>query len=141
MMRAVSLLIGLAVVAPYSHAGTHFPRMTGARLLERLVPVDPASAASSSSVAANDRVAYLRTRNNIEFVEGYLAALHDATEGTVWCYNSSQKNPKPDTFWDESRWGLNALPPFRLKENATDLLLEIWRKKWPCSSDLQRRNE
>lgn len=107
--------------------------MTGERLLKLLDGADPASVPwSPDSNVSREELAYLHTVTNVEFVQGYVAALHDATEGKVWCYDAKHKVPKPDTFWDESRWGLGRLSQTQLKRNATDLLVEIWREKWPC---------
>jgi hypothetical protein len=110
--------------------------MTGERLLKLLEPVD-ASAISPDPAGkfSREELASLRTTRNVEFVQGYLAALYDETEGKAWCYNAKYKVPKPDAFWDESRWGLHRFAPADLKRNAAQLLVEVWREKWPCPSN------
>jgi hypothetical protein len=110
--------------------------MTGERLLKQLERVDPASVPwGPNSNVSREELAYLHTVTKVEFVHGYVDALYDATEGKAWCYNAKYKVPKPDTFWDESRWGLHRLSPVQLKQNAADLLVEIWREKWPCPAN------
>jgi hypothetical protein len=132
----------MALTIPNGHATEPAPRMTGERLLERLENIDPAMVAwGPNSKGTREELAYLQTVRNIEFVQGYVAALYDATEGRDWCYNPKYKSPKPDTFWDESRWGLHRLPPAQLKRNAADLLVAIWREKWPCVSIEQGRRK
>lgn len=140
-MGGVVLLLALALATPASQAQrvAVAPWMTGERLLKRLESVDPASVPwGPDSKISRDELAYHHTVANVEFVQGYVAALHDATEGKAWCYNEKYKIPKPDTFWDESRWGLRRLSPEQLKQSAPDLLVEIWRQKWPCPPNHQR---
>lgn len=130
----IVLVLAMVCTIPCSQAAEPAPRMTGERLLKRLEPVDPATVAwGPKSKGTREELAYLHTTKNIEYVQGYFAALYDATEGKGWCYNAKSKNPKPDTFWDESKWGLHRLPPAQLKRNAAELLVGIWREKWPCS--------
>lgn len=116
------------------------PWMTGQRLLTLLEPVSPDAVSwSSDSKFTKDELAVHYTTANVEYVRGYIAALHDATEWKSWCPNPQYKVPKPDTFWDESRWGLASLSPAQLQHNAADLLVDIWRRKWPCPSSYKRR--
>lgn len=132
-MKYAALLLVLVLAVQGSQAVTPSPRMTGERLLKRLESVDPVTGPwSLDSNVSREELAYLHTVTNVEFVQGYVAALYDATEGKTWCYSEKYKVPKPDTFWDESRWGLNRLSSAQLKRNAADLLVEIWRSKWPC---------
>jgi hypothetical protein len=144
--RALLLALALAVAVPASQAAPAVatrwpepaPRMTGETLLRRLKPIDPATITVPPNVRGNlnkQDLADLHTINNVNYVEGYLEALYDATEGTVWCYNAKAKVPKPDTFFDESRQGLYRVAADQLKRPAEELLLEIWRAKWPCSAD------
>jgi hypothetical protein len=140
--RAVLLALVVAVAAPASHAADPGPRMTGESLLRRLKPVDPATVIVPDNVPGNltkQDLAELHDRNNYEFAQGYLDALYDATEGTAWCYDWKIKNPKPDTFFDVSRSALRRFPADQLKRPAAELLVEIWRAKWPCSADRRSR--
>lgn len=141
-MRNGRLLLGLALAlaSAVCQADAPAPRMTGERLLQRLEPVNPANVSVGPSSKLNrEEFASVRSMNNVEFVQGYLDALYDATEGTSWCYDAKSKTPKPDTFWDESRWGLHRLSADQLKRNAASLLVEIWSAKWPCSPDRRSR--
>lgn len=134
-MRAL-MLLALALAVPACRADAPAPRMTGERLLKLLEPVDVAEISPDpAGKFTREELASLRTMRNIEFVQGYLAALYDETEGKAWCYNAKYKIPKPDTFWDESRWGLHRFASADLKRNAANLLVEVWREKWPCPSN------
>ncbi len=132
-MRTV-LLLALGFAASTVDAGALTPRMSGERLLKQLEPVEAGAIAEPAGKFSKDELASLRTMRNVEFVQGYLAAVYDQTEGTAWCYDPKSKTPKPDTLWDESRWALHRLSATQLKRNAAELLTEIWREKWPCSS-------
>lgn len=133
VMKYAAMLLALMFTLPSAQAVTPAPRMTGESLLKRLEGVDPATVPwKPDSNFSREELAYLHTVTNVEYVQGYIAALYDATEGKAWCYSTKYKVPKPDTFWDESQWGLNRFPPAQLKRNAADLLVEIWREKWPC---------
>jgi hypothetical protein len=141
-LKYAILLFALALAIPPSQAVSPAPRMSGERLLKRLESVNPASVPwGPDSKVSREELAYIHTVSNVEFVQGYIAALHDMTEGKDWCYNAAYKVPKPDTFWDESRWALHRLSPAELKRNAADLLVEIWREKWPCATNLQERKK
>lgn len=129
---------GAAYSVKATDAPTHW--MTGEHLLKRLEPVDPATVPwRPDSKWSREELAEQQAVVNTEFVRGFVAALHDATEGRSWCFNHAYKVPKPDTFWEESRWGLARLAPAQLKGNAADLLVDIWRQKWPCQPKSQRR--
>lgn len=131
-MRAL-LALALVLAGPNCLADAPAPRMTGERLLKKLDPVDGTTISQDSTrKLTRDELASLHTMRNVEFVQGYLAALYDETEGKTWCYDAKSKSPKPDTFWDESRWGLHRFTPAQLKQNAATLLVEVWRQKWPC---------
>lgn len=132
-MRTV-LLLALGFAASTVDAGALTPRMSGERLLKQLEPVEAGAIAEAAGKFSKDELASLRTMRNVEFVQGYLAAVFDQTEGTAWCYDPKSKTPKPDTLWDESRWALHRFSATQLKRNAAELLTEIWREKWPCSS-------
>ena len=137
-------LLAAALTAPTAHAqrASVAPWVTGERLLERLEPADPARIPWTPGGVLTTRALAAEHRDmlNREFVEGFLYALHDATEGVHWCHNEAAKIPKPDTFWDESVRALRGLPADQLKRNASSLLIAIWREKWPCPAR-QRRQE
>jgi hypothetical protein len=112
--------------------------MTGARLLQKLEPVRPQDVPwTPQSRVSREELAALHTHTNVEYVRGYVAALHDATEGKTWCFDTAHQVPNGGDFWDASRWGLAALTKDQAQRNAADLLAAIWRAKWPCPT--QRR--
>lgn len=137
MMRGVICLLALVPFMQPARAEW----MTGEHLLQRWSPVNPAdiSLQPGGILATKQLVAEHRTMMNREYIQGYIEALSDATKGRSWCFNGKYQTPNPETFWDESQWGLRRLPAEQLKRNAADLLVEIWRKKWPCPD--QRRQK
>jgi hypothetical protein len=76
---------------------------------------------------------------NREFVEGYIYAVHDATVGKAWCYSEQHQVPSQEAIWDEAQAGPRRLSSSQLLRNASDLLVEIWSAKWPCTD--QRRKK
>lgn len=140
-MRTAALL-ALLLAWSTCNAAAPAPRMTGERLVKLLQPMEAADVVPApGGKFSREELAILQTMRNIEFVQGYLAALYDETEGSKWCYNASAKAPKPDTLFDESRWGLHRLPPDQLKQNAAQLLVAIWREKWPCRANAVQRSK
>jgi hypothetical protein len=138
--RALFLALVLMTLAGQPHRATAGPWITGERLLERLTPVAPANVTMSpaSALPTRELVAEHQTMMNREFVQGYIEAVHDATEGKAWCFNESYQTPSLDTLWDESRQGLRRLSAAQLERNASELLVELWRQKWPCLPDQRR---
>ncbi|HEY0490760.1 MAG TPA: Rap1a/Tai family immunity protein, partial [Telluria sp.] len=74
---------------------------------------------------------------NGEFVHGYIQAVHDASEGREWCWTNSK--PKPHTLIEDTRRHLQQLPHAELRSNAAALIVEHWRKRFPCSTKAERR--
>lgn len=125
-MRAL-ILLGLAVAAPCgAQPVTVAPWMTGARLVE-MVSFPPTAKGNFDLT----REQYL----DAERVRLYIEGVHDATEGKDWCY-SERYRPGPDALREQAEMGLRALAkrdPDRLKRNAAELIVEVWREKWPCA--------
>jgi hypothetical protein len=141
MMRVLLLILGglIAWPAAAQHASVA-PWVTGEKLLRKLEPVSPQDVPwTPQSGVSREELAAMHTHTNIEYVRGFVEALHDATEGTVWCYSDKYQAPNPQTFWDESRWGLGRLSSAEKKRSASELLPAIWRAKWPCPAE-KRRN-
>ena len=136
-MRWAIILLALATVTRPAEAAW----MTGERLLQRWAPVDPADITLQPGgvLPTKQLVAEHRTMMNREYIQGYIEALSDATKGKSWCVNGQYETPNPEAFWDESQWGLRRLPSVQLRRNAAELLVEIWREKWPCPG--QRRQK
>jgi hypothetical protein len=76
--------------------------------------------------------------SNGEFVHGYIQAVHDATEGRDWCASNAH-GPLPHELEDDARHTLQRMPDAQLKRNAAELIVEVWRKKWPCPAYKRRR--
>lgn len=135
VMRVLILSWLMTALPADAQPTTIAPWITGERLLKRWEQVNPADVtwSSESVLPSQALVAEHHTMMNYQFVEGYISALHDATEGKAWCYRG--QSPKPDTFLDESRWGLHRLSKSQLKRNAANLLVEIWSEKWPCPTE------
>lgn len=135
-MRTLILLlgVGLALPAVAQHASVA-PWVTGEQLLRKLEAVKPQDVPwTPNSGVSREELAAMHTHTNIEYVRGYIEALHDATEGKAWCYSDKYQAPNPETFWDESRWGLGRLTAAESKRSASELLPAIWRAKWPCQT-------
>lgn len=140
-MRALVLLLGgmFALPAIAQHASVA-PWVTGEQLLRKLDAVRPEDVPwTPQSGVSREELAAMHTRTNIEYARGYVEALHDATEGKVWCYNDRFQAPNPEAFWDESRWGLGRLSAVERKRSASELLPAIWRAKWPCQTQQRRK--
>jgi hypothetical protein len=140
MRTLMLLLIGvLALPAAAQHARAA-PWVTGEQLLRKLEPVRPQDVPwTPQSGVSRDELAAMHTRTNVEYVRGYVEALHDATEGRNWCYSDKHQVPSPETFWEESRWGLGRLSAGERRRSASELLSAIWRGKWPCQDEQRRK--
>ena len=136
-MRNVAIFFATAmcvVTASQAQRSGITPWVRGQDLIEKITPVDPADLTSHSKgdLFTPAQMARFRTINNGYFYQGYISALHDATEGKSWCFNVKYKSPKQDTFDDVTRQALFSLSATQLKRDASELLIEIWREKWPC---------
>ena len=140
-MRTTILLLGAVFALPASaqHANVA-PWVTGEQLLRKLDAVSPQQVPwTPHSGVSREELAAMHTHTNIEYVRGFVEALHDATEGTTWCYSDKYQTPNPENFWDESRWGLGRLTAAERKRSAAELLPNIWRAKWPCRAGQGRK--
>lgn len=128
-------LSGAAVAQPVSQT----PWMTGERLVRLLANVDPATIywTESSPFRSRAIAAEYLDMSNGEFVRGYIQAVHDATEGKDWCW-SAQHHPKPHEMEMDARGALQKMNDAQLKRNAVDLIVDVWRKKWPCPVERRR---
>jgi hypothetical protein len=107
--------------------------MTGAALVKLLGSVDtrnvhwtPDSPFKSPALAAQ----YLDMANG-EIVHGYIQGVHDATEGKSWCW-SERHRPLAHELEIDARNALQRMSDEQLKRNAADLIVEVWRARWPC---------
>jgi len=137
--RAV-LLIALTLVTPGGQAqpAATMPWMTGESLVKLLGNVDPRTVSwtPDSPFPSRAVAAEFKDMVNGEFVHGYIQAVHDATEGRQWCW--SQYKPKPDELEADARHSLQRMSDAQLKRNAADLIVEVWRKTWPCPAKQRR---
>lgn len=115
------------------------PWMTGERLVKLMGNVDPATiewTPASPFRSAASAAAY-RDLANGEFVHGYIEAVHDASEGIHWCWSPSK--PMPHDLDTDLRNALQRMSETQLKRNAAELIIEHWRKKFPCAVVQSRR--
>lgn len=101
--------------------------------------VDPATIAWDSSSPFRSRAwaAEQLDRVNGEFVHGYIQGVHDATEGKQWCWDAKYM-PAPDELVMAARHALQRMPDAQLTRNASDLIVEVWRARWPCGANTSR---
>jgi hypothetical protein len=140
-MRAL-LLIGLFAGAPcLAQPAATMPWMTGERLVKLLGNVDPATVnwTSDSPFRTRAIAAEYMDMSNGEFVHGFIQGVHDATEGKEWCWSTKYK-PMAHELESDARHALQRMPAAQLKRNAADLIVEVWRKTWPCPAE-QRRSQ
>lgn len=139
-MRAALVFIGAMAALPATaqHADA-LPWMTGERLVKLLGSANPASIKWSTDSPFRSRAiaAEYLDMSNGEFVHGYIQAVHDATEGKEWCW-SDKYSPAPDELEADARHALQRMPPSKLKRNAAALIVEVWRKRWPCTAGAPR---
>lgn len=140
-MRTALVLLSCATFtlpAAAQHANVA-PWMTGAHLVKLLGNVDLRTVTWNADGPFRSRsiAAESSDRENGEFVHGYIHAVHDATEGKAWCW-SDKYQPHPDELEADARDGLQRMSDDQLKRNAADLIVEVWRKKWPCAAGQRR---
>lgn len=141
-MRKAVIFATLMCVAFAGHAQRPaIAWMTGDGLLRLLTPVEPAAIAAPAEATAQTRqqLADALSVQNARIFEGYVTAVHDATEGKSWCENRAINSPKAETLDAVTREGLWSLPADQLKRNASDLLIEIWRERWSCPAGKRRQ--
>lgn len=134
-----ALVIGSMAPVAQAQPAAEVPWMTGARLVERLGNSDPRTIhwTPESPLPSRAVAAQFQDMVNGEFVQGYVSALRDATEGKEWCW--SQYKPKPHVLIDEATRSLQTMTDEQLKRNAADLIVEHWRAKFPCPGGAARR--
>lgn len=112
------------------------PWMTGQRLVKLLGNVDPATVnwTPESPFRTRAIAAEYEDARNREFVRGFIQGVHDATEGKAWCWSARYK-PAPDELEDDARRALQQMSDTQPKRNAADLIVEVWRTRWPCPAE------
>lgn len=140
MRTLVILIFGLSLACPCSaQPASTLPWMTGARLVKLLGNVDPGTVQWTPGDRFPSRAVAAEFRDlvNGEFVHGYIQAVHDSSEGKAWCW-SAKYHPLPHELEAEAREALQRMPDAQLQQNAADLIVEVWRKRWPCSTEPRR---
>jgi hypothetical protein len=131
MRTVLFAALTLALAAPCrAQPVTLAPWMTGQALIDLLDGGDVSDIKGGYRQFTQEDRVELRRQMSKQQGEAYINGVHDATEGKLWCFSASK--PKPSTLQEEVFWGLRALPVDQLKRNASDLIVELWRKKWPC---------
>ncbi|MFC0253863.1 Rap1a/Tai family immunity protein [Massilia consociata] len=140
-MRKLTLLCLVIAYPCLAQPTTKTPWMTGERLVKLLGNMDPARVSWTPDSPFRTRAiaAEYLDMSNGEFVHGYIQAVHDATEGRDWCEDQRYK-PKPHELEDDARRALQKMPDAQLRRNAAELIVEVWRQKWPCPAG-QRRSK
>lgn len=136
-----ALVMGAMAPVAEAQPATEVPWMTGARLVKRLGNVDPRTVhwTPESPFPSRAVAAEFQDMVNGEFVQGYVSALRDATEGKEWCW--SPYKPKPHVFLDDTTRSLQKMTETQLKRSAADLITEHWRAKFPCQGESARRKK
>lgn len=142
-VRQAALLLAIALAASISQAqrADVTPWMTGERLVKLMGNVDPATVSWTPDSPFRSRAIAAEYRDlvNGEFVHGYIHAVHDASEGKAWCW--SQYKPKPHEMDADVRHTLQRTTAAQLKRSAAELIVEHWRKKYPCAIDSPGREK
>jgi len=140
-MRALILCSLLAAAPCLAQPAATMPWMTGERLVKLLGNVDPATVAWTPDSPFRTRAiaAQYMDMSNGELFHGFIQGVHDATEGKEWCWSGKYK-PLAHELEADARQALQRMPASRLKGNAAALIVEVWRKTWPCPAQ-QRRSQ
>lgn len=130
----LALALVLASVAPVTQAqpAAEIPWMTGASLVKKLGNVDPRAVhwTRESPFPSPAIAAQFQDMVNGEFVQGYISALRDGTEGKEWCWAPYQ--PKPHTLIEDATRSLQTMTDAQLNRSAADSIVGHWRAKFPC---------
>ncbi|GGE93010.1 hypothetical protein GCM10008020_42530 [Massilia psychrophila] len=122
LLKSILLSLWLAASIPVSLAAqTPAPgRLTGTQIIERwTAPPSDGSDRTPSQILAR------------EYVDGYLAGVADATQGTVWC---NPRAIKPHEVDAEVMGVLKSLPPVQTSRGvAAKLAIAALSKRFPCS--------
>ena len=139
----VAALVAMAWPTSFAQAqpAAEIPWMTGANLVKRLGNVDPRTVqwTRESPFPSPAVAAQFQDMVNGEFVQGYISALRDTTEGRKWCW--APYRPKPHILLQDTTRSLQKMTAAQLKRSAADLIVEHWRAKFPCAGDLARRKK
>lgn len=129
-MRTAILLAAVMPLACMAQPVAVAPWMTGAALVELYDGGDVSDIkAGYGHFTREDRIDLRREMAKAR-ARAYVDGIHDATEGKQWCFDPAK--PAPSSLHDEVFWTLRAMPSSELRRNAGDLIVDIWRRNWPC---------
>lgn len=152
MTRTLLLALSMAgLVAPAVQAHRVPDRfVTGQRLVDLFDPtIRPKTLFSTDGTFVADLPAkdWQTDAERIRHVEGinaengrwYINAVFDGGRGRSFCFTEKDR-PNDETFHEDVIRDLRALPHDVLRRRpAADLIIEVWRKKWPCAVSSERR--
>lgn len=149
--RRAAVLFGLLLAIPAAQAH-RVPNVfvTGQRLVDQFDPtIRPkvlyapdgtfvAKLPEGGFATDADQINHIRSID-AENGRWYIHAVFDAARGKSFCF-SEKERPDDETFYEDVIRDLRALPREHLqRRSAADLLVEVWRKKWPCSFEQRRQ--
>lgn len=119
-MKTILPLLLAAAIPPTLHAqNAAHGRLSGTQLVERWTS-PPANTRDRSSAAILAR----------EYVDGYLAGVADASEGTAWCNTHAIKTHEVDA---EVIGVLKSLPAAQAsRKSAAQLVVKALALRFPC---------
>lgn len=69
----------------------------------------------------------------------YVKGVFDSTESSLWCYTGRThvklRKQSPEVMRADVVAFLRKLPAAKLKDRASDQLVEMWQIRWPCPPD------
>lgn len=119
----MKLPIALALVATITNLSHAQPinapgRLSGSQAVERWI-----------GPSKFDRTA--QQQYDLQYVDGYLAGVADATEGKEWCDTHKVKAHEIDAYLV---WALKDMPPEQLQRTAAaKLMVALLAKRFPCT--------
>lgn len=119
MKTILPLLLAAAIPTTLHAQNAAHGRLSGAQLVERWTspPIDSRERSTAAILAR-------------EYVDGYLAGVADASEGTAWCYKHAIKMHEVDA---EVMGVIKSLPANQLNQSsAAQLVVKALAMHFPC---------
>jgi hypothetical protein len=142
-MRATMFLVLVAAVSTSEAHRIPDVFVTGQRLIDQFDPaIKPkmlhsqdgtfvAKLPAEGWASDAERIRHIRSID-AENGRWYIHAVFDEGRGKTFCF-SEKERPDDETFYDDLIRELRALPAAQLqRHSASELLTNIWRRKWPC---------
>lgn len=124
--RILKLPIAMALVVTITNLSHAQPinapgRLSGSQAVERWI-----------GPSKFDRTAH--QQYDLQYVDGYLAGVADATEGKEWCDTHKVKAHEIDAYLV---WALKDMPPEQLQRTAAaKLMVALLAKRFPCTQGM-----